>query len=500
MHRAAIGAVVFALALSACSGDDDDDGEATRASETTTTVEPTPEDLRPEGPTADLSEQLTGGNGVFIAQPDEFEWGAGYTEEEFVAAGAATAYAPVGELTPDGLWTLEPTETAEYRTRVLVRRPTRAEDFSGTVLVEWLNVSGGADADPALTYLREEIQRQGHAWVGVSAQQLGVDGGDVLVPVDVPEAEGIAGQGLKKVDPERYGSLSHPGDAFMFDIYTQVARALRGGAGLGDLQPQNLIAIGQSQSAAALVTYINGVSPLDEVFDGYFVQSRSASPLNIPAIGDQADFVSSFGAPPTQFRADTEVPVFNLQAEIDVVSIFHSVDARQPEADFLRLWEVAGTAHADARLVGEARAESIDCGVPMINNSPMHVVSKAAFRHLVKWVATGEEPPEAPLLDVANAEMQRNADAIALGGVRTPPVDVPAEVLSGAPGPNPDVICLLAGSTTPLPDARLTTLYPSRADYEERYAAALDAAIEAGYVLEEDRGALEQYAHPELLD
>jgi hypothetical protein len=69
-------------------------------------------------------------------------------------------------------------------------------------------------------------------------------------------------------------------------------------------------------------------------------------------------------------------------------------------------------------------------------------------------------------------------------------VDVPVDVLSGVAGPNPDLICILLGSTTPLSDARLAELYASRADYEQRYAAATDAVIAAGFVLEEERAAL----------
>ena len=81
------------------------------------------------------------------------------------------------------------------------------------------------------------MTRQGHAWVGVSAQLIGVEGGPVLVVA--PGAEGLAGKGLKAIDPARYGSLEHPGDGFSFDIFTQVARALReGGPALGGLQPR----------------------------------------------------------------------------------------------------------------------------------------------------------------------------------------------------------------------------------------------------------------------
>ena len=131
------------------------------------------------------------------------------------------------------------------------------------------------------------------------------------------------------------------------------------------------------------------------------------------------------------------MPVFEFQTEGDVTSVLGSVAARQPDTDTFRLWEVAGTAHADTRLVGE-NVISIDCGVP-INDGPQHVVAKAALRHLVTWITTGAAPPEAPRLEVNEAaQQQRDADGIALGGVRTPPVDVPVRVLVQRARPEPD--------------------------------------------------------------
>ena len=195
------GALVAALLLASagCSGDDDsdDDGGTPETDATTTTVD------RPDGPVADLSEELTEGNGVFLGSPDAFAANGsyivevdepGYVQEEFVASGAASSYVVDGELTADGEWVLEPDQTADYRTRVLVRRPEDPEDFSGVAIVEWLNVSGGADADPGYTSLQDEVFRKGHAYVGVSAQYIGVEGGPVLVEVDVPGAD-FAGLG-----------------------------------------------------------------------------------------------------------------------------------------------------------------------------------------------------------------------------------------------------------------------------------------------------------------
>jgi hypothetical protein len=188
-----------------------------------------------------------------------------------------------------------------------------------------------------------------------------------------------------------------------------------------------------------------------------------------------------------------------LQAESDVASVLGSIKARQDDSEVYRLWEAAGTAHADVHLVGPTVAAGLDCGVP-INDGPMHIVAKAALRALVGWVRDGDLPPEADRLEATDSDepaILRDADGIARGGVRTPPVDVPAEILSGQPGPSGEVICILLGSTTPLSDERIAVLYPSRADYQQKYDEAVDAAVEAGFVLDEDREAMDGFARPD---
>jgi hypothetical protein len=201
-------------------------------------------DERPAGPVADVSEEIAGGTGPFVASASPFVAPAGYVEREYVASGTATAYEPSGELTDDGQWSFEPSTTAAYRTRIVVRRPANAADASGTVLVEWLNVSGGVDANPDYVMLEEEIIRQGHTWIGVSAQIIGVEGGPVIVTA--PGGEGIAGEGLKRIDPARYGSLQHPGR--MFDTSSRRWRAVRQAALLGGAKPRVVLAVGESRS------------------------------------------------------------------------------------------------------------------------------------------------------------------------------------------------------------------------------------------------------------
>lgn len=449
-------------------------------------------------PRADLSEALVGGGGPVLGAtgglvPD------GYEVHEYVAEGVATEYLETeAGLPDDGRWTLARGSSASYRTRVIVRRPSDPKVASGTVLVEWLNVSGGLDADADYMSLVEEIVRQGHVWVGVSAQRIGVEGGQVLVSTGLPND--LAGRGLKAIDPERYGSLSHPGDGYAFDLFTQVGRALRDGSPvLGGIRPDVLIAVGESQSAMALTTYYDGFHAEARVYDGFLVHSRGAFPLPIVGPGEAADLLSALTRPERpRFRDDLSTPVLTIQAEGDTVGILASSRARQDDGPTFRLWEVAGTAHADRHLLGPA-ADLVDCTVP-INDGPMHLVTKAALRALDVWIRTGEAPPSAPRIDVDLSEgaprIVRDADGVALGGIRTPPVDVPVDVLSGQPA-STAIFCLLLGTTTPLPDERIAALYASRDAYVSAFAASADAAIAAGFVLLEDREALLGYAEPD---
>jgi hypothetical protein len=497
--------VLVVLVAASCSSDGDDDATGGGEEATVTTAADggttTTAAATADGPVADLSTELTGGLGVNVAAaapPEPLLEAAGYEQHEYVAAGTAESYAPVGELGPDGSWTVQPDREAGYRTRIVVRRPAEAADASGVVVVEWLNVSGGLDADPDWQMLREDITRNGDTWVGVSAQALGINGGPVRVSTPESEASG-AGRGIRTIDPERYGDLEHPGDDFAYDIYSQVGRALRaGGEPLGGATPDLVLAIGESQSAFALVTYINAVHPLAHVFDGFLVHSRGGPGLPLASTEGAADIASALGGTGTLLRTDLDVPVLTLQSETDVTGIFASANVRQDDTDTSRLWEMAGTAHADTRLVGD-RSDSLGCGE--INDGPMHLIAKAAYRGLVTWAGGGDPPPTAPRIElVAGATpptIARTDDGIALGGIRTPLVDVPVDVLSGAPGASTALVCLLSGQTTPLPPEFLLTRYTGPDDYLAQYEASTDDVIDAGFVLEDDREALLDKAQPD---
>lgn len=455
-------------------------------------------EVRPAGPAATLA-PLTGGKGIqlvaAVAGPDLPK--AGYVETEFAASGTAHAYAAKGDLPADGTFALTPSTSAAYKTRIVVRRPSAPAKFDGTVIVEWLNVSGGLDASPDWTYTADEIIRSGAAWVGVSAQQIGIEGGAVAVMTPVSK-QGGAGEGIRKIDPARYGTLHHPGDAYSYDIFTQIARALRTPGkvdALDALAPKHLLAVGESQSAFMLTTYADGVQPLTKAFDGFLIHSRggAAAPLGEPGKG--IDIAGTIGGKPTRIRTDLGVPVIMVETETDVAGLLNYLPATQPDTSRIRLWEVAGTAHVDRYQLGSV-ADQFGCSVP-INDGPHHFVVQAALHDLAAWVATGKAPPKAPRFQIAAGKYVLDKSGNVEGGIRTPLVDVPVDMLSGLPAEGGSVACLLAGRTLPLSAQRLAELYPSRAAYLSAFTRSTDAAIVSGFVLPADRGRLVDMAQPD---
>jgi len=448
------------------------------------------------GPT--VEGPVTGGSGVPFITAKLFDLAAvGYTSAEYFISGTAVAYTAAGELPGDGKWIVTPGDTAAYKTRIVVYRPIDPTRFNGTVVVEWLNVSGGRDAAPDWIYTHTELTRSGYAWVGVSAQIVGVEGGGSLL--------GLPGTPLKTADPDRYGSLVHPGDSFSYDIFSQAAQALVRPAGpppLGELRIVALLAAGESQSAFRLVTYINAVHPLARIYDGFLVHSRGGGGIAAAPLSESPQPPITTPAS-TWTRDDLDVPILSLQTETDL-TFLESVAARQPDTPRFRLWEIAGTAHADTYVAGvgltdlgdepdaarlvitKTATPGVTCRAP-INSGPHHFVAKAAIAALNRWVRQGTPPPVAPRLEASTEPpytLQRDEQGNARGGIRTPQVDVPIATFSG--DGRGSIVCVLFGMTTPFDAAKLAELYPTAEAYVTAFNAATDRAVQAGFILAPD--------------
>jgi len=357
-----------------------------------------------------------------------------------------------------------------------------------------------------------EIVRAGYAYVAVSTQRVGVEGGASMLGADMS---------LKSQAPSRYGSLSHPGDAFAYDIYSQMGGLIKDAERnsiLNDLAVQHVVAVGESQSAMFLTTYVNAVDPLARIYDGFLVHSRfgPAAPL---------DGISIFEDPQTNtphavsFRPDLRVPLVSVITETDLVGgVRHGYYfARQPDNQRLRVWEIPGAAHADNYTIqvapidtGSAPLDDIVAAYAptstlmgqqlghFINFAPQHhYVLQAALAALDTWVRTGVPAPTAAPIEVHETEAPQpilDPNGLARGGVRTPWVDVPIARTSGA-GAQESVMSAIFGSGEPFDAATLSRLYPGgSAEYLASFAAALDAAIQSGFILSADRAEILQLA------
>ncbi|MDI5977938.1 alpha/beta hydrolase domain-containing protein [Amycolatopsis magusensis] len=378
----------------------------------------------------------------FFATPVDLA-ARGYVEQEFHLSGLANGWAADGT----GVATDVP-----YTTRVVVRRPAQARDFSGTTLVEWQNVTAGYDLDAL--WNADSVIRAGHAWIGVSAQRVGVDQ-------------------LRAWSPARYGGLDvtgggkHNADELSYDIFTQAGRAVESGAVLGGTRPRTVLAIGASQSAGRMTVLYDKILPQQQpVFDGYA-------------------FV--VGSAPT--RVGTE-PVFQILSETDVRNT-----NRRADSDKFRRWEVAGGAHSGHE--GQAyrapiserdlgAAPQYDCDKPPFSRVPMHHVTAAAYEHLRRWAERGSAPPTAPLLEFEADGVTKKRDelGLAMGGIRLSQVAVPTALNTG--DNSGETFCQLFGTHVPFDQATLAKLYPGVEDYLGKVVVADAKNVRAGYLLAAD--------------
>jgi len=398
----------------------------------------------------------------------------GYVEEEFFISGTARTYEIARDQMTNGL----PSDaTHPFKTRIVVRRPQTAAKFNGTVVVEWTNVSEGFDNEVEWFHSGEHFVRSGYAWVGVSAQNVGV-------------------AALKHRMPERYSSLdvtdggAVQGDSLSYDIFTAAGLAVRGRAGqnvLGPLRAERLIASGHSQSAGRLAAYINSVHPLAS-----------------PAVYDAVLLHGGGG----RMRPDLTVKVWKLLSETDVLQ---QIPVRRPDSDKFGTWEVAGTSHLDythaEQLVklglrnkqtmlpapGPARGNQQPgpfngCAHPPLSRIPSEYVQNALYDHIARWIKDGTPPPSAPPIEIVTENgkptIDRDSFGNALGGIRLAEHAVATAVNSGE---NTGVgFCFLTGWHEDFDKARLAMLYSSHTSYVSDVKVATDRNLKAGYIVKAD--------------
>jgi hypothetical protein len=409
-----------------------------------------------EGPIAATAAPGSGAHEYpFLATDRDFK-GIGYIEQEFFISGTANRYE-----TPAGRTGTILSSGHPYKTRMVVRRPADPAKFNGVAVLEWINVTGGRDYEVDWFQTATHLTEAGYAYVALSAQDVGV-------------------KALKQWS-SRYSSLdvtangTITGDALSYDIFSQATQALRNPTGtppLGNLKATFVLAIGESQSAARLASYINSIHPLHNVVNAFILHSSGST-----------------------IRTDLTVPVWKILTETDVVSQFAS---RQPDTDRFRTWEVPGTSHSDWQMYLGMASHLLDrdlgpqppdaaCTNPNRSRVPVQYVLSMAIDDIVRWAKDGVAPPIAPriaLTETAPPQIVRDANGNALGGIRLAELDAPTARTTGQnTGPS---FCTLRGTHVPFSDSVLASLYPSHGAYVAKVTQVTRAAVAAGYILRAD--------------
>lgn len=347
-----------------------------------------------------------------------------------------------------------------FKTRMVVRRPRKASDFSGTVFVEWVNVTGGRDLETLWPAGHDALLNEGHAYVVVSAQLVG-------------HSE------LRAWDPVRYGTLTHPGDSpGSFNIFQEALEAVRfGGAKvdpMGDLDVDYVIATGDSQSAGRLTTYITDGYRIKGLIDGF-----------LPGRGGGNEDTG-------KVAAKLRVPMLWLLEENQA--------ERPADTKWQKFWYQAGAAHApmdwahyvwrsDMRdLAGTAPVpDAVNAGCS-VNRAPGHAV-RAGVHWIDQWVRAvdgnprthGGVAPSGPRLKRdADGELLRDKDGHARGGIRYPYIEAPIAV-------NSSEVCPLFGNFDPFSSAEILARYSTHADYVAAVRKAADKGVRQGFLLRRDR-------------
>jgi len=401
----------------------------------------------------------------------------GYLEEEYFFEGTANTY----DVNPavSKLDTAVVTGSGyPYRTRMIVRRPVSAEDFNGTVLMEWQNVTAGYEPDALWLASRDHLIRRGYAWIGVSAQRAGVH---------------TAGLGLRAWSATRYGTLDLTDggaittDGLCWDIFSQAAQAVRHPEGvdpMGGLPVDRVLAVGWSQSAIRLVSYHNSIHPLAHVFDAFGligVDGKVLMPL----------------------RTDLDVKVLKVQPETNVAGNSVAISQAllrplEPATDHFRRWEVAGAAQLGYHEAQEAAplqardlppAAPVTCDSAPLSRIPWHFVVNSAYDHIVDWVTHDVEPPVGLDIEVASLDkislLARDSFGNALGGIRLSQHDVPTATNTGLNTPA-TTFCRYLGSSVPFDQATLDALYPNHGTYVRQVTHVTQGNVGAGFIVRED--------------
>jgi hypothetical protein len=343
-----------------------------------------------------------------------------------------------------------------YVTRVLVRRPL--EGWSGTVVLEPFHVLDEDTAHWTTTW--RYLTRRRHAWVGATV------GSGEWGPRGARPSGGVVR--LRQEQPERYGALSLP-DAPEEDelrrmgtpsthahrLLADVAAVLkRAGAFLG-APAHRVIGAGWSQTGMVWSHHLDHGHPTEDL-----------------------DAVWVAVAPPPE--RPPPIPVIHVLSECELLGLLREPGAALADAEAppVRGYEVPGTFHywqLKAHRGDQDHAARLD-------DRPWWIVVHALLDHLDRFLADGTPLPHADRVERADGGLARDDAGNALGGVRSPWLDVPDATYLAA--------CTCSPATGAVEPLDVVARYGSLHAYRAAFAARAAELAAGGWLLPEDAATL----------
>jgi hypothetical protein len=421
---------------------------------------------------------------------------AGYVEDEYMLDGLATVWRHGA----DGAQ--EPVAIDQrFSTRVLIRRPANQANASGLVQVEPLH----PDLDSALVWnaIHPWLFRGNHTWMGVT----------VFSPI---------AQQLHEIDAERYGDIDIPQDGMQYDILAEAISALRAGQ-LGAPGVERVILAGMSATGSFCRVVLQDGFHLrweraegGRLIDGFIIgiSSGGAGAAGYPPLSSGDDELRADDPRRTITARDAVAFEVLSETEAETHELVTRADS-DDENDRYRLYEIAGTAHIEARasvLTNLQQFERSGGVRPAFDvrerrsDGRYDLYLRGAFEAMYSWLTDGVVPPRAErfLHRAGTDELERDDDGNVLGGVRAPWIRVPTAAYAphstaseeSEPPPQwmpfsrPEMLARLVGSMRPFGLAELRNRYGTRAAYLDRFADAVRAEVTNGLLLEEDAAEL----------
>lgn len=431
---------------------------------------------------------------------------AGYVEEEFFVSGRANVY----DWAADGTAVIR-TPAAPYTTRILVRRPADPARFSGNAIVEIGNVGRRFDFSFTWGVSHDHFMENGDAWVGITFAPDNIAGLKAFNPTRYapltmanPTAEDRCAAAAG-ADP----SLAAMEEGLRWDMISQVGALLKAARPGGPLAGFNVQRVFATSHGGELATYIAIFHPRARlaagtpVYDGY-IQHRHPGLTRLRQCGAPAA-----AAHPRQIIRNLDVPVMRIVAQTDVLITYaRRRDDSDAPGDRYRLYEIAGAPHADGSfypyipiVADEKKAggaadlaswpfpEQCQPEIALLRVPIMTYALDAAFANLTRWVRDGVPPPRAERIAVQDGGTPKARVVLddvgnAVGGVRSPYVDVPAATYyTSTKGPG---LCGNLAHSEPFKWARLETLYGSSRNYAAKVAASVDRLVKDRWLTESD--------------